>query len=91
MANFQQDSSEAYLVIKGNPETAIDDEDGNSAVDVLNDMIKARLLILGDKKYYGDGQTGSDPDAYYLKKSMIHKAQRHIMTVWFLICCASLL
>lgn len=71
MANFQQDSSEAYLVIKGNPETAIDDEDdedGNSAVDVLNDMIKARLLILGDKKYYGDGQTGSDPDAYYLKK-----------------------
>ena len=68
MANFQQDSSEAYLVIKGNPETAIGDEEGNSAVDVLNDMIKARLLILGDKKYYGDGQTGSDPDAYYLKK-----------------------
>ncbi|MTD42473.1 phage portal protein [Erwinia sp. CPCC 100877] len=68
MANFQQDSSEAYLVIKGNPETAADGDGENSKLDVLNAMIKARLLILGDKKYYGDGQSGSEPDAYYLKK-----------------------
>lgn len=68
MANFQQDSSEAYLVIKGNPETAADDEGENSKLEVLNAMIKARVLVLGDKKYYGEGQTGSEPDAYYLKK-----------------------
>ena len=68
MANFQQDSSEAYLVIKGNPETAADREGENSKLEVLNAMIKARVLVLGDKKYYGEGQTGSEPDAYYLKK-----------------------
>lgn len=68
MANFQQDSSEAYLVIKGNPETAADDEGENSKLEVLDAMIKARVLVLGDKKYYGEGQTGSEPDAYYLKK-----------------------
>ncbi|MGX7202382.1 phage portal protein [Enterococcus plantarum] len=68
MANFQQDSSEAYLVIKGNPETAADEEGKNTKLEVLNAMIKARVLVLGDKKHYGEGQTGSEPDAYYLKK-----------------------
>lgn len=71
MANFQQDTSEAYLVIKGNPDTG-QDEDGegdgsNSKLEVFKDMQKARMLVLGDKKIY-DGTAGSDPDAYYLKK-----------------------
>lgn len=68
MANFQQDSSEAYLLIKGNPETGADDDGENSKTQLLKEMLQARLLILGDKKNYGDGQTGSDPDARYLKK-----------------------
>lgn len=68
MANFQQDSSEAYLVIKGNPDTATDEEGENSKVAVLKEMIRARMLVLGDKKDYGDGRFGDSPDAYYLKK-----------------------
>jgi SPP1 family phage portal protein len=68
MANFQQDSSEAYLVIKGNPDTAADNQGDNSKLEVFKAMMRARMLVLGDKKYYGDGQTGTDPDAYYLKK-----------------------
>lgn len=68
MANFQQDSSEAYLVIKGNPDTATDEEGENSKVAVLKEMIRARMLVLGDKKDYGDGRLGDSPDAYYLKK-----------------------
>lgn len=71
MANFQQDTSEAYLVIKGNPDTGQDDDgegDGsNSKLEVFKAMQKARMLVLGDKKIY-DGTAGSDPDAYYLKK-----------------------
>ena len=68
MANFQQDSSEAYLVIQGNPDTGEDDAGDNSESNVLQDMIKARMLVLGDKKIYEDGQAGTDPKAYYLKK-----------------------
>lgn len=68
MANFQQDSSEAYLLIKGNPETAADEDGENSKSEVLKEMLQARLLVLGDKKYYGEGQMGSEPDARYLKK-----------------------
>lgn len=68
MANFQQDSSEAYLVIQGNPDTGTDENGENSRKDVLEAMIRARMLVLGDKKIYDGGISGTDPDAYYLKK-----------------------
>lgn len=68
MANFQQDLSEAFLVIKGNPDTATDEEGENSSLDVFNAMLDARMLVLGDKKELDNGQTGAEPDAYYLKK-----------------------
>lgn len=67
MANFQQDSSEAYLVIKGNPDTGTDKNGENSKLEVFQAMLDARMLVLGDKKIY-DGVAGADPDAYYLKK-----------------------
>lgn len=68
MANFQQDSSEAYLVIKGNPDTAVDPTGKNSPMEVLQAMMQARTLVLGDKKIYNDTIAGAEPDAYYLKK-----------------------
>lgn len=68
MANFQQDSSEAYLVIKGNPDTADDEEGDNSKTELFKDMIQARMLVLGDKKIYDGNIAGAEPDAYYLKK-----------------------
>ncbi|WP_142426966.1 phage portal protein [Enterococcus durans] len=68
MANFQQDSSEAYLVIKGNPDTADDQEDDNSKLAVFQAMMQARMLVLGDKKIYDNNVAGAEPDAYYLKK-----------------------
>lgn len=68
MANFQQDSSEAYLVIKGNPDTADYEQGENSKLDVLQAMMRARMLVLGDKKIYDGNVAGAEPDAYYLKK-----------------------
>ena len=68
MANFQQDSSEAYLVIKGNPDTAVDPTGKNSPMKVLQAMMQARTLVLGDKKIYEGSIAGSEPDAFYLKK-----------------------
>lgn len=68
MANFQQDSSEAYLVIKGNPDTADDEEGDNSKLEVFKAMMQARMLVLGDKKIYDNNVAGTEPDAYYLKK-----------------------
>lgn len=68
MANFQQDSSEAYLVIKGNPDTADDHEGDNSKLAVFQAMMQARMLVLGDKKIYDNNVAGAEPDAYYLKK-----------------------
>lgn len=68
MANFQQDSSEAYLVIKGNPDTADDQEGDNSKLAVFKAMMQARMLVLGDKKIYDNNVAGAEPDAYYLKK-----------------------
>ena len=68
MANFQQDSSEAYLVIKGNPDTADDHEGDNSKLAVFQAMMQARMLVLGDKKIYDNNVVGAEPDAYYLKK-----------------------
>ncbi|MGM0292707.1 phage portal protein [Enterococcus sp. AZ062] len=68
MANFQQDSSEAYLVIKGNPDTADDEQGENSKLEVFQAMMRARMLVLGDKKIYDGNVAGAEPDAYYLKK-----------------------
>lgn len=68
MANFQQDSSEAYLVIKGNPDTAVDPTGKNSPMEVLQAMMRARTLVLGDKKIYDGSIAGAEPDAFYLKK-----------------------
>lgn len=68
MANFQQDSSEAYLVIKGNPDTAVDPKGDNSKLEVLQAMMRARMLVLGDKKIYDGNIAGAEPDAFYLKK-----------------------
>lgn len=68
MANFQQDSSEAYLVIKGNPDTADDQEGDNSKLAVFQAMMQARMLVLGDKKIYDNNVAGAEPDAFYLKK-----------------------
>ena len=68
MANFQQDSSEAYLVIKGNPDTADDQEGDNSKLAVFQAMMQARMLVLGDRKIYDNNVAGAEPDAYYLKK-----------------------
>lgn len=68
MANFQQDSSEAYLVIKGNPDTAVDPTGKNSPMEVLQAMMQAKTLVLGDKKIYEGSIAGSEPDAFYLKK-----------------------
>lgn len=67
MANFQQDLSEAMLVIKGNPDT-FKKEDGSLDTEGLDYTIKNRIMILGDKKTYDDNQTGSEPDASYLVK-----------------------
>ncbi len=67
MANFQQDTSEAYLVIKGNPDTGQDETGDNSKLELFKAMQEARMLVLGDKKIY-EGVAGAEPDAYYLKK-----------------------
>lgn len=69
MANFQQDSSDAYLLIVGNPDTGTDEEGENSSQDVINQMLQSRILVLGDKKIYEDGTAGAEPDAKYLTKS----------------------
>lgn len=67
MANFQQDMSEALLVLEGNPDT-FKKEDGSLDKDAIDYSLRARMLIMGDKKRYPEGQTGTDPKAYYLKK-----------------------
>lgn len=64
LANFMQDSSDAYLVIVGNPDTG----KGKNPMDTLEKMRKARMLVLGDKKNYGEGVYGAEPNAFYLKK-----------------------
>ena len=72
LANFQQDTIDAMLVIKGNPFTGTDedtfDEDGNvnrnSRLGVVRAFKKARVMILDDNP----NPDGSDPDAFYLKK-----------------------
>lgn len=70
LANFMQDSSDAYLVIVGNPDTGRPDPvtGKDKSVETLKEMRKARMLVLGDKKIYGDGTAGAEPNAFYLKK-----------------------
>lgn len=73
LANFQQDMSDAYLVIVGNPLTGTDevgyDAEGNEVVKngeshVLRDMRQSRILILDNN----NDPAGPTPTAYYLKK-----------------------
>lgn len=73
LANFQQDSNEALLVISGNPFTGVDDkdflEDGrinpNGRLAVSQSFKKAKILVLDDNPIPG----GSSPSAHYLVKS----------------------
>lgn len=72
LANFQQDSVDAILVISGNPYTGADDndylEDGrinpNGRLGVSLGFKKAHIIILDDNP----NPDGAKPDAYYLKK-----------------------
>lgn len=73
LANFQQDSNEALLVISGNPFTGVEDkdfmEDGrinpNGRLAVSQAFKKAKILILDDNPIPG----GSAPSANYLVKT----------------------
>ena len=73
LANFQQDSNEALLVISGNPFTGVEDkdfmEDGrinpNGRLAVSQAFKKAKILILDDNPIPG----GSSPNANYLVKT----------------------
>lgn len=73
LANFQQDSNEALLVISGNPFTGVEDkdfmEDGrinpNGRLAVSRAFKKAKILILDDNPIPG----GSAPSANYLVKT----------------------
>ncbi|QYU58202.1 phage portal protein [Weissella confusa] len=76
LANFQEDTNNALLVIKGNPFTGdtepyITDDEGkqidnpNYFANVAKEMKKARLMIMDDNPNPG----GADPDAFYLNKS----------------------
>jgi len=66
LANFQQDSVDALLVIKGNPYTGqtTDNQDEDSRLQVAKKFKQARILILDDNP----NEKGSEPDAFYLKK-----------------------
>lgn len=72
LANFQQDSVDALLVIKGNPYTGKDEPsftpDGeinpNSTLGVVRAFKQARILVLDDNP----NPEGSAPDVFYLKK-----------------------
>lgn len=73
LANFQQDSNEALLVISGNPFTGVEDkdflEDGrinpNGRLAVSQSFKKAKILVLDDNPILG----GSSPSAHYLVKT----------------------
>ncbi len=73
LANFQQDSNEALLVISGNPFTGVDDkdflEDGrinpNGRLAVSQSFKKAKIIVLDDNPIPG----GSSPSAHYLVKT----------------------
>lgn len=73
LANFQQDSNEALLVISGNPFTGVDDKDflddgrinPNGRLAVSQSFKKAKILVLDDNPIPG----GSSPSAHYLVKT----------------------
>lgn len=73
LANFQQDSNEALLVISGNPFTGVEDkdflEDGrinpNGRLAVSQSFKKAKIIVLDDNPIPG----GSSPSAHYLVKT----------------------
>lgn len=72
LANFQQNSNDALLVIKGNPYTGTDEkdyfEDGrlnpNGRLSITQGYKKAQILILDDNP----NPNGASPDASYLMK-----------------------
>lgn len=72
LANYQQDSVDAILVVKGNPYTGTDEnnfnDDGeinpNSRLGVVKAFKQARVMILDDNP----NPEGSDPDVFYLVK-----------------------
>lgn len=72
LANYQQDTIDAMLIIKGNPYTGTDEknfnDDGsvnpNSRLGVTQAFKKARIMILDDNP----NPEGSEPDAFYLVK-----------------------
>lgn len=72
LANFQQDSVDAILVLKGNNYTGKDEEDylpdgrlnPNGPLGVALGFKKARIIILDDNP----NPEGPEPDAFYLKK-----------------------
>lgn len=68
MANFQQDMSEALLVLEGNPDT-FKKADGSLDKEAIDFSMRARMLIMGDRKVdVATDKVGVDPKAYYLKK-----------------------
>lgn len=72
LANFQQDSVDAILVVAGNPYTGTDEKDfddngninPNSRLGVTKAFKKARVMILDDNP----NPEGSKPEVYYLVK-----------------------
>lgn len=72
LANFQQDSVDAILVLSGNPYTGADEndffEDGrinpNGRLGISIGFKKAKVIVLDDNP----NPDGAKPDAYYLKK-----------------------
>lgn len=72
LANFQQDSNDAILVITGNPYTGADENDflddgrvnPNGRLGVSLGFKKAKIIVLDDNP----NPDGANPNAYYLKK-----------------------
>ncbi|MBF0699670.1 phage portal protein [Streptococcus danieliae] len=72
LANFQQNSNDAILVIKGNPYTGADEEDfledgsinPNGRLGISIAFKKAQMLILDENP----SEKGTNPDASYLVK-----------------------
>lgn len=73
LANFQQNSNEAVLLIKGNAYTGADENDfladgrvnPNGRLGISQAYKRSRMLILDDNP----NQNGAEPDASYLVKS----------------------
>lgn len=75
LANFQQDSNDAYLVIKGNPFTGkvAPNVEGNMVAkdpaEIIAAFRQASMIVLDDPEVGLNGERiGAEPDAYYLEK-----------------------